>query len=81
MINHKGKFCIVDNKTFCQEGFCSECEIAHSIPIKWLKKKCIICHLPFEYVSNGIYEPETCANWHCVQSYLHPRKKESKLNA
>ena len=24
---HKGEICIVDNKTFCQEGYCSGCEL------------------------------------------------------
>ena len=26
--NRKGQTCVVDGHTFCQEGYCSECEIA-----------------------------------------------------
>lgn len=26
-VNHKGQFCWIDNKVFCQEGWCSECKI------------------------------------------------------
>ena len=28
--NHKGTWCMVDSNLFCQEGFCSECEINHA---------------------------------------------------
>ena len=25
---HKGQFCVVDGKTFCQEGYCSDCALS-----------------------------------------------------
>jgi len=25
---HKGKTCVIESRIFCQEGYCSECEIA-----------------------------------------------------
>jgi len=27
IINHKGKVCCIDGKTFCQEGYCEDCWI------------------------------------------------------
>ncbi len=45
---------------------------------KWEKKHCVICGREFEYVSNGIYEPDTCLDDECNKKKLHPELKKSK---
>lgn len=76
MTNHKGLICVVDHKTFCQEGFCTDCELARQQKATWVKKRCVICHREFEYISNGIYEPQTCVDIDCNLKYNHKKLKQ-----
>lgn len=36
----------------------------------WKKKRCVVCQQEFIY--NVAFEPDTCSNFDCVHTNLHP---------
>ncbi len=46
--------------------------------IVWLKARCPICGLEYEY-AEAVYEPKTCDTKECVQKQLHPELKRRRL--
>lgn len=46
-------------------------------PENWKQKVCPICGLTF--IHHIAYEPNTCSNFDCVHSFLHPKLNKSRI--